>query len=319
MSSARELRDAHAAPSDVRGALDGLATWGAIVLVVGAAHAAGHLLGYLAAAAVIGGLQHGLVNLAHEAWHRLCFRSRPLNDAVGAWLYSYPIGVPFHHDRSRHLRHHRLVGRSEDPDWPNYTNEGRSTSAQLCAYLLGRLFGSQLLATAKTVLIERRPRIAVETAPEEEAPGSRHELLRIAAVQLLLLALFAVFGHWWEYFVLWLGPVASFAAFFVAVRAFVEHAAPSDAVAAEARLHDFAPGRIERFFLSPFDFHLHALHHAYPNVPHFRLHALRHALDAEGHVYPGTREGGYLSVLRARLMRDGAAVAAGVPGPDGRP
>lgn len=318
MSSVRELRDVHAAPSDGRGALEGLATWGAIVLVAVLAHVAAHPLVYLAAAVVIGGLQHGLVNLAHEAWHRLCFRSRSWNDVVGAWLYAYPVGMPFHHDRQRHLRHHRLLGRTSDPDWPNYTNEGRGSPARLRAYLLGRLFGSQLFATAKAVLVDRRPRIAVESSPLEEAPGSAHELLRIAAVQLVLFALFVAFGRWWEYLVLWLGPLATFASFFVAIRAFVEHAAPSDGVPAETRLHDFAPGRVEGFFLSPFDFNLHALHHAHPNVPHFRLHALRRALDAEGHTYPGTREGGYLSVLRGHLARMASPPLPNPPA-DGRP
>lgn len=304
LASAREIRDAHAVLSDARGVRDAVVTWGALALVIAVAHAAAHPLVYFAAAAVIGGLQHALVNLAHEAWHRLCFRSRAFNDAVGAWLYSYPIGVPFHHDRARHLRHHRRVGAPDDPDFVNYTNRGRVPPARLYAYLAGRLLGSQLLATAKSVLVDRQPRIALEDASGEASESAaRGELLRIAVVQLGLLGAFAAGGRWWEYFVLWLGPLATFAAFYVAVRAFVEHAAPTDEVAVAERLNDFSPGPVERFLISPVDFHHHALHHAHPGVPHFRLAALRDALDAAGERWPGARRGGYVTALREHVAR----------------
>ena len=314
MPTVRELRDAHAGLSDARGALDAGITWGAIVAVVAFAHAAAHPLAYLAAAAVIGGLQHALVNLAHEAWHRLAFRSRGWNDLAGAWLYSYPIGVPFHHDRERHLRHHRLVGQPEDPDWVNYRNEGRLPAARLLAYLAGRLAGSQLVGTAKSILLDRRPPIAVapRAGAAEAGPEVRSELLRIAAVQLVLFLGFALFARWWEYLVLWLGPLATFASLFVSIRAFVEHSAASDAVAPQQRLHDFAPGRVEAFFLSPRHFHHHALHHAHPNVPHYRLPAFDRALRAAGHDWPGSREGGYLGLLRRHLARIGSGAGAAV-------
>jgi len=312
MPSARELRDAHATPSDLRGALDGAARWAAILALVAGAHALHAAWAYLVAAVLIGGLQHALVNLAHDAWHRLCFRSPRWNDRVGAWLYAYPIGVPFHHDRERHLRHHRLVGREEDPDWVNYTNRGRVPAARLQAFLLGRLLGSQLLTTARSVLLERRPPIAVEarSARASAAPDVRAELVRIALVQGVLLLGFAVLGRWWEYFVLWLGPLATFASFFIALRAFVEHSAERDEVAPEERLHDFSPGRVERFFLSPCDFHHHALHHAYPTVPHFRLASLRRALEGAGHSWPGAPAAGYLALLRSHLARIEAGDAA---------
>ncbi|MBI3769407.1 MAG: fatty acid desaturase [Deltaproteobacteria bacterium] len=299
----------------MRGALDALATTSAIVIVIGVAHAAANPVVYLVAAALIGGLQHSLVNLSHEGWHRLCFTNRRLNDWVGAWIYSYPLGVPFHHDRERHLQHHRLVGAPSDPDWVNYSNEGRLPAGRLRLYLAGRLLGSQLVATVWSALFSRQPRIAVEAesaAADSAAPTAGSEMIRIVAVQALLFVTFALFGRWWEYIALWLGPLATFASFYVAVRAFVEHAALRDDVAPVERLHDFAPGLVERFFLSPCHFYFHALHHAFPTVPHFRLAALQSALDAAGHVYPGTRQGGgYVARLREHLASIDAALPSG--------
>ena len=54
--------------------------WGVIVLALVSAHAIDRWWAYLLAAVVISSRQCALANLAHDAWHRLCFRSVRWND-----------------------------------------------------------------------------------------------------------------------------------------------------------------------------------------------------------------------------------------------
>lgn len=248
-------------------------------------------------AVLIGGLQHGLINLAHDAWHRLCYKNKRLNDLVGGRFYCYPPGMPYYNDRHRHWAHHRLVGRHEDPDRVNYRNEGRVPLGRLVIFLLGRLLGVQLFVTAYHAVFRREARITVESAATtRDMPSAMGEWARVAVCQLVIFGVFASVAPWWSYFVLWVWPIASFASMFIAIRAFAEHAA-EDHAEVEDRLYDFSPNIIEAYFLSPNNFYYHALHHAYPNVPHYRLKLFRQALREHGHSYPGQDTGGYLSFL----------------------
>src|SRR5262249_11715205 len=148
--------------SNARGLLDVSVPWLVIFGSAWAARTSATWYAILAAVIVIASQQAALANLAHDAWHRLCFSARPANDFVGAWFYWYPVGVPFFPDRRRHLQHHRSIGQRKDPDWVNYANEGRETPRKVIAYLIGRLCGSLLLETAWSVLVTRKPRIVLE-------------------------------------------------------------------------------------------------------------------------------------------------------------
>lgn len=288
-----DLREKWGGRSSARGAVDLALHVGGFAVLFAIAHGVGTIWAYLAVAPFIGALQHGLVNLSHEAWHGLCFPSVRLNHWIGAWIYSYPVGIPYHHDRSRHLTHHSLVGKTNDPDWINYENAGRLPPGRLYVFFLGRLIGTQLVDTVVRALRGGAPRISVDVA---HGPSVIREYASIALCQLLLLGVFTATGRPWEYLVLWIVPLATFASLFVAIRSFVEHAHVDDSPEPVARLSDFRPSTVEAFFLSPCHFHFHALHHAFPAVPHYRLRHLQRELE-EG-TYPGGRKPGYIVSLR---------------------
>src|SRR5262245_31902922 len=90
--------------SDRRGAFDLVFYGSAIVLTVVTAQLFHRWEVYAGAFVLMVWLQHALLNLQHDAWHRLLFASRPWSDFVGAWFYSYPIGVPFYHAMQRHIQ-----------------------------------------------------------------------------------------------------------------------------------------------------------------------------------------------------------------------
>lgn len=286
--------------SNVRSALDIAATWGVIVTALAGAEAIGSWWAYALAVLVVGGRQAALANLAHDAWHGLCFVPRPVNNWAGAWLYAYPVGIPYHHDRRRHLTHHKRVGLPDDPDWVNYTNTDRETRARLLGFFAGRLLGTLFFSTLWSVLVRRRARISLA----DEGPGaSEHaEWLRIAAYQVVLAAVGTFWLGPWAYPLFWLLPLSTVAAFCTVVRAFVEHNDEDDEAPVEHRLRDYAPGPLEAAWFSPCHIHFHALHHAYPSIPHYRLPAAKASAAAAGR-YPFAVAPGYLRSLGEHLRR----------------
>lgn len=309
-SARAEFRARFSRVSNVRGLVDAGAYWASILLIFSLAHAWGHWLGYALAVVLMAGLQHALINLQHDAWHRLCFTSKRLNDFVAAWLYAYSVGMPYYHERRRHLAHHRRVGHEDDPDWVNYTNEDRVPASRLWRFLVGRLCGSLLCDVAGSVLLRRQARVGDLEHPARE-PSLLAEYFRVVVAQGVLLAGFAMLGSWWEYFVLWALPLATVTSACVSLRAFLEHAHPSDHPQPEDRLYDFRPTWAERFFVSPCHFNYHALHHAFPTIPHGQLPRAHRDVPLNRVEYPGRQRGSYGRFMLSHLRGLAAAFERG--------
>lgn len=220
---------------------------------------------------------------------------------IGAWLYSYPIGILYHHDRDRHLRHHREVGLPHDPDWINYTSHDRENPARVLAYLASLLFGRLLFSTVLSFVSRGRPRIALES---EGRPDVFKELFSAVFCQALMFGLMAFLsGRWWSYLVLWILPLATFAGFFANFRALIEHVSERDEVAPESRLRDIHVGWLERFLVAPSHFNYHALHHAHPSIPHYYLPRGKQAYIQKHGKYPFEIWPGYTSALFDHFKR----------------
>jgi fatty acid desaturase len=289
-------------PSNLRALCDFFLVWGVIAAVMTTALWIDNVYAFILAMLVIGGRQNALATLAHEAWHGLLFPSRRLNHGVGAWIYAYPVGILYHHDRERHLRHHREVGHPHDPDWINYTSAGRESAPRLLLYLASLLLGRLAFSTLLSFTLRGRPRIGVAPASHtssEDHPGVTGELLQMLSCQaVLLLATALLTGRWWIYFVLWALPLATFAGFFANWRALIEHVAVRDNVPPESRLRDIEASLMERVFIAPSHFNYHALHHAHPSIPHYNLIRGKEAYLDQFGSYPFTVRQGYVKTLR---------------------
>ena len=294
--------------SSLRAIGDALLVWGVIAAAFVGAHVLDRAYVYALAILIIGGRQNALATLAHEGWHGLLFSSRRLNHAAGAWLYSYPIGILYCHDRERHLRHHREVGHDHDPDWINYTSSGRRSAWRVLGYLGSLLLGRLLFATVLSFIRRGRPRIAMEPAVvREDQPSVFGELVRTLVCQGILFgAMTLITQKWWSYPLLWMLPLATLAGFFANFRALVEHVSVRDDVAPDARLRDIEAGPLERFFVAPSHFNYHALHHAHPSIPHYNLDKGRDAYRSQTGSYPFTVWPGYTRALLAHLKELGS-------------
>ena len=292
-------------PSSLRALCDFLLVWGVIAGAIAAAHLLDRWYAYALAILVIGGRQNALATLAHEGWHGLLLSSRHLNHAAGAWLYSYPVGILYHHDRDRHLRHHREVGHDYDPDWINYTSRYREHPWQVLSYLASLLGGRLLFSTLVSFVTRGRPRIGLDSrssAGKPEHPGVFGELFRSLLCQAALFSAMTVLSQrWWSYPLLWMLPLATFAGFFANFRALIEHVVVRDDQEPEDRLRDIEAGPLERFFIAPSHFNYHALHHAHPSIPHYNLIRGKEAYVEQFGFYPFTVWHGYVRALIAHL------------------
>jgi fatty acid desaturase len=288
-------------PSNVKAMWDFFLVWGLIAITFAIAINVDRWYAYVLAIVVIGGRQNALATLAHEGWHGLLFPSRRMNRIAGAWLYAYPIGILYDHDRERHLRHHREVGHSYDPDWINYSSEHRNSAMRIAGYLSSLLFGRLLFGSVISFVSKGRPRIGVE--PTGENKGITHsgvflELSSALLCQAVLFTAMMLMSHrWWSYPLLWLLPLATFAGFFANFRAFIEHVAVRDDVVPEDRLRDIHAGPLERFFVAPSHFNYHALHHAHPSIPHYNLCKGKNEYMKQLGDYPFTVRQGYVVAL----------------------
>jgi|SRR6185295_10144322 len=292
-------------PSNLSAVCDFLLSWGVIAGTAAGALAVNRWYVYVLAIIVIGGRQNALATLAHEGWHGLLFSSRRLGHLVGAWLYAYPIGILYNHDRERHLRHHREVGHAYDPDWINYTSRRRESPGRVLWYLASLLCGRLLLSTLWSFVTRGVPRIGLESAGntgKEDHSGVFGELIRVLFCQAALFSAMTIISHrWWSYPLLWIAPLAVFAGFFANFRALIEHVAVQDDVAPDDRLRDIRAGLVERFFVAPSHFNYHALHHAHPFIPHYNLCRGKRIYIEQFGSYPFTVREGYVRALLDHL------------------
>ena len=295
----KQLVLAYSRISNVRGLVDLALHWGSIILVLYAVYYFQSILLAMVAFPLIAGLQNSLASLAHETFHCKAFTSRKLNSIVGSFLYSYPLGVPYQSYRKRHLEHHREVGYRSDPDWDNYQGPQFGSTARIYRFFISKLFGAYLFVNVFTLLGGEKPPILSEGQQEE----TTREVIYLALTQLALFALFALFLSWWMYVVLWLLPLVTLTSFLIGTRAYLEHNDPDEDSGVDVRLFDYSPGWLQHFFISPCHFHLHAVHHAFPAVPHYRLDAMKAQLAQRDIAYPGQDRPGYIQVFFSQARK----------------
>jgi fatty acid desaturase len=235
----------------------------------------------IVAVVVIGGRQHGLAVLMHEASHWLLFPGQPANNRVGTWLCAAPIWRDLPAYRRRHHLHHRHARQPQDPDL------ALSAACPMGRRSFWRAVGQDLGGwTAASRMLAWRP-----------VDGWR-PLRRPLTANALLLGVLAAAGQWHLYPLLWLLPLATWYRLATRIRDITEHALVTDDDDPLRNARTTAAGVLERAFLAPYWVNHHLEHHLLVFVPCWRLRDAHALLLAKGHGPRMELARGYLGVLR---------------------
>ena len=246
---------------------------------------------------------HGLINLMHEAAHRLVFRRSKSSDVLGRWLLGPLFAADFDAYRERHWIHHHKFG--EDGDTKDAYLE------DIAGWKLP-MFGLRCL-----ILVEAAGKFIGQFRSSGEARSPAMAALRFIAVQSLFAAALVVIGcgaSSWNFgqglfrgtvayvgvYVYGLGTLTVLVA---ALRAIAEHqrAGFGGIVVGRAALRNIRCNPLTRLIFGAYGFAEHATHHRWPELPSYRLAAAtRELADSEPRLIP---QRGYLAILLALWLR----------------
>ena len=239
----------------------------------------------IVAVVVIGGRQHGLAVLMHEASHWLLLPGQSANNRVGTWLCAAPVWSDLPAYRRHHHLHHRHALQPQDPDLALSTAWPTTPDAFWWA-VVRDLSGW----TAAARVIAWRP----------EA-GWRW-LRRSLAANAVLFGVLVAIGQWHLYLLLWLLPLATWYQLATRLRNVAEHALVADDDDPLRSARTTAAGVLERAVLAPYWVNHHLEHHLLVFVPCWRLPDAHALLLAKGHGPRMEVAPGYLDVLRRAIL-----------------
>ena len=272
---------------------------------------------------VVGNRQLGLFILMHDAAHGLLHASRKVNDRIGYWF----CGSDLHAYRPYHLRHHRFVQQSEDPDLilsAPFPISRASLRRKIVRDLSGQTFYKQRLAPLVAALLgpattkpQAAPGIAADPSAAANAANaaiavnavgaSRWSRLCVAVqrqqmffiTNLIGLALFALAGYGWLWCALWLLPMATWLPLVTRLRNIAEHALvaenSSDPLRHARTTH---ASLLERVLIAPYWVNYHSEHHMFTQIPCWNLKRAHRILQRDGVTARMEIQPGYLAMLK---------------------
>ncbi len=284
-------------------------SWAGIAAIYAALHYAPSIWAYVLAAPLLGAFQNRLTALIHEGQHRLLHHDPKVNDRLCGWTCAFPLGNFFTLSRKLHNRHHSAFGKYDDPSVQNYT---LSRAAFFRRDFLRSLTGVHLFGAALRAVVRNLARPAAdpfvfagsqERAYSENGEGDdtvRREYLYAIALQLVFIGLSVRSGDYFAY-PLWLWARLSFCNTFNIIRLFTEHHSPADD--RTPILVNVRAGALERFLISPLNFHHHGSHHLATYLPYYQLPELTRRIVAEDEAPPFQWKEGYFAYAVVPMLR----------------
>jgi fatty acid desaturase len=225
--------------------------------------------------AFIGGRQHALFHLAHEATHYHLLRNRRWNDWVGDFFLAWPClhSIPAY--RRRHFGHHRSIGTLDDPHISETYSKNPTdwrfpkTPTSLTGWLLRRLAGLSF------------PRYLRGFARGFPSAPSRAFLALKTSYYLGLLVAVGVTQGWRVLLLYWVVPLATWTPMIRDLRLAAEHFAidgAEDLLGSQSRT--VLPTFLERVFICSKGTYFHSEHHDYPGVPFYNLRKVHEEMTA---------------------------------------
>lgn len=248
--------------------------WAQAALIIFGAAWWNHPVGWVLAFLLMGRSFARLSILMHESAHRLLFSHRKINDWVGTWLLSYPAFVPLDIYRRSHMAHHKREFGPTEPDIMLYAGYPITRDSWRRKLRRDALLNSGW-KNLKVLLLALK------------SSRSRGIAIRILSVQLvILLGCWALTGHWWIYFALWLLPWMTVWRVLNRLRAVAEHGGLHESNDRRQTTHDVRQGFWARFWIVPYNTGWHLAHHLDIGVPFSQLPKYHDELVRVGYVQP---------------------------------
>jgi fatty acid desaturase len=233
-----ELRTELRRIDDLRNAGTVVATWAQALGIIGLAVWIGHPLGYAVAFVLMGPTFARFAILGHEAAHKLLFTNKRWNDWVGRWVVAYPSFVALDAYRRGHFSHHKDEFGPGEPDM-NLYNGYPITEASFRRKMIRDARGSSGWKNLKGLLRAFKN------------PDARPVALRIAVMQLPLIAAAIAIGRWWLYPLLWLGPWLTSWRVINRLRSIAEHGGMTRSKDRRQTTHHVRQSWLARFWMVP--------------------------------------------------------------------
>ena len=256
----------------------------------------GHPLAYVVTFALLGRAHARFAILAHEAAHRLLFTNKRWNDGVGKWFLAYPSFVAFDAYRRVHMAHHKDEFGPNEPDLNLYQGYP-ITKDSLRRKLKRDLFFISGYKNLKGLYYALR------------SPSARAVALKIIAAQVVILAVFTLFGRPWLYPLLWLAPWLTVWRVLNRLRAIAEHGGMTRSADRRLTTHVVRQSWLARFWMVPYNTGWHLAHHVDMGIPWRNLPKLHEELVRSGWVVESLEYPSYFALWRALSARPTAPTA----------
>jgi fatty acid desaturase len=275
---------------DLRNVGSVLFTWGHAALTVGLAVWIAHPLAYVVAFVFMGPVFARFAILGHESAHKLLFTNKDWNDRVGKWVVAYPAFVPLEAYRRGHFAHHKEEFGPNEPDMNLYQGYP-ITQASFRRKMWRDARGSSGWKSLKGLLSAFKSSTA------------RPMAVRIAVMQLPLIAIGVALGKWWLWPVLWLGPWMTVWRVINRLRSIAEHGGMEHSKDRRRTTHHVRQSWLARFWIAPLNTGWHLAHHVDMGTPWRNLPKLQAELEAAGWVTDEITYPSYRALWRALRAR----------------
>lgn len=275
----------------LRNAVSVANAWAQVAAVAWVADRYRHPAVWLLAIVAMGAVHARFAALMHEAAHRLLFRNKTVNDAVGRWLLGFPQMTDTDAYRRVHMAHHRAEFGPEEPDlalYANYPVSPTSMRRKLVRDATGRT-GLRLLRAQLSVL-----------APSRRAETRRRTVLvKMLAVQAVMVGVFAAAGGAHLYVLLWALPHLTLWRVVNRLRSIAEHGGLRADTDRRITTHSVVQRPLARWSIVPCNIGFHLAHHLDPGLPFRALPRYHRQLRATGFVDDSIEYSRYRDLWRA--------------------
>ena len=258
---------------------------------------------------IIGARQLGLAILMHEAAHGGLHSNPRVNHFLGQWICAAPVGAHLRNYRDYHLTHHKYAQQDEDPDLilsKPFPVTRLSLRRKIIRDLTGQTFFKQRLNQFSNAL---GLGIRNKKGAENRSQSAREAVVPFVLINLAMLVVLTLAGHWWAYFVLWLLPLATWNQLVTRLRNIAEHAVVPDHADPMRHARTTVASWWERALIAPYWVNYHCEHHMFMHLPCYRLPEAHALLEKKGITPQMEVKHGYWGVLKDASSKPAMAPA----------